>query len=383
VNIISVEALIIRIPRSRGGADRIAPFPTRKFCPAIPGEQLETVLARIGTDAGLTGWGESQALAAPDVAGAIIHSVLKPVLDGREFNGTGLEIESPWNAMYGRMRVCGQTGGFMLDAIAALDIALWDLAGKIQGAPISALIAGCRAKTRVDSYVNYLSGDTAAARLQAARLFRDAGCRRFKIFHQDGERELLDGYDALAEICGPENIAVDAQWRLDPKTAAQFGAELDRRNALWLECPFPPEDPKPHAALASHIKTPIALGESYRTHFELAPFFRARGMRIVQPDLGRCGISEALRIARAAERAGMEIVPHLTPALGPLLFATLQFAAAVPNCRLVPHTPGLVETANEFATAPVMFRDGQYMVPNAPGLGTELVEPEVRLVEVA
>jgi galactonate dehydratase len=115
----------------------------------------------------------------------------------------------------------------------------------------------------------------------------------------------------------------------------------------------------------------------------MAPFFRVGTMRIVEPDLGRCGITEALRIARAAERAGMEVVPHLAPALGPLLFATLQFAAATPNCRMVPHTPGLVETAGEYSTSSVAFRNGHYTVPTAPGLGIELAEPEVRLVEVA
>jgi galactonate dehydratase len=366
MKIVSLEALIVRIPRNQPGVAR-----------------LETLLARVTTDSGLTGWGESQALSAPEVAGAIIHSILKPALKGKEFGGTGLEIETLWDAMYDRMRVSGQTGGFMLDAMAAVDIALWDLAGKIHRAPIAALISGRAAKPRLASYVDYLAGDTRAERLERARTCRAAGCRRFKIFHNASQRELLECYDALAGICGPENIAVDAQWRLDPKTAPAFGAELDRRGALWLECPFPPQDAAPHAALAARIRTPLAIGECYRTHVEMAPFFRAGAMRIVEPDLGRCGITEALRIARAADRAGMEVVPHLAPALGPLLFATLQFAAATPNCRMVPHTPGLLETAGEYCTSPVAFRNGHYTVPTAPGLGIDVAEPEVRLVEVA
>jgi len=366
MKIVSLEALIIRIPRNWSGADR-----------------LETLLARVTTDSGLTGWGESQALAAPEVAGAIIHSILKPALKGKEFGGTGLEIETLRDAMCDQMRVSGQTGGFMLDAIAAVDIALWDLAGKIHRAPIAALISGRAARPKLATYVDYLEGDTRAERLERARTCRRAGSRRFKIFHNASQRELFECYDALAAICGPENIAVDAQWRLDPKTAPAFGAEMDRRGALWLECPFLPQDVAHHAALAARIRTPLAIGESYRTHFEMAPFFRAGAMRIVQPDLGRCGITEALRIARAAERAGMEVVPHLAPALGPLLFATLQFAAATPNCRMVPHTPGLVETAGEYSTTPVVFRNGHYTVPTAPGLGIDMAEPEVRLVEVA
>jgi len=383
MRITGVEARIIRIPRDWGGAERMADFPTRQVCPPLPGEALHGLLARVTTDRGLTGWGESQALSAPEVAGAIIRSILKPFLEGQEFAGAGIEIESLWDGMYNQMRVCGQTGGFMLDAIGALDIALWDLAGKILDTPIAVLIAGEAARDSVESYVNYLPGGTGADRLGNARLFHDAGSTRFKLFYEGSERALLEEYDALAGICGGENIAVDAQWRLDPARAVCFGKELDRRRALWLESPFAPEDARQHAALAARIRTPLALGEAYRTHFELAPFFRASAMRIVQPDLGRCGITEALRIARAAGRAGMEVSPHLTPALGPLLYATLHFAAAAPNCSLMPHTPGLVETANEFSRTPLIFRRGCYAVPQAPGLGIDLVEPEISLLEVA
>ena len=152
MKIVSLEALIIRIPRNCGGAGR-----------------LDTLLARVTTDSGLTGWGESQALAAPEVAGAIIHSILKPALKGKEFGGTGLEIETLRDAMYNQMRVSGQTGGFMLDAIAAVDIALWDLAGKIHRTPIAVLISGRAAKPRLATYVDYLAGDTRAERLERAR----------------------------------------------------------------------------------------------------------------------------------------------------------------------------------------------------------------------
>jgi len=361
----------------------MADFPTRQVCPPLPGEALHGLLARVTTDCGLTGWGESQALSAPEVGGAIIRSLLKPFLEGQEFSGAGIEIESLWDGMYNQMRVCGQTGGFMLDAIGALDIALWDLAGKILDTPFADLIAGDAARASVESYVNYLPGETCSDRLGHARLFHEEGSTRFKLFYEGSERALLDEFDALAELCGGANIAVDGQWRLDPARAVPFGKELDRRRAMWLESPFAPEDPRPHAALAARIRTPVALGEAYRTHFELAPFIRANAMRIVQPDLGRCGITEALRIARAAGRAGMEVSPHLTPALGPLLYATLHFAAAAPNCRLMPHTPGLVETANEFSRTPLVFSEGRYEVPQAPGLGIDLVEPEISLLEVA
>ncbi len=373
--ITSIEALVIRVP---GTEDCVGVRTQRENGGARNGQALETVLARVTADSGAAGWGESRAFPAPQVTGAIIQSILKPALEGKEFGGSGIEIETLWNAMYNQMRLSGQTGGFMLDAMAAVDIALWDLAGKINRAPISELIAGNSARTELDTYVNRLWGETPAQRMECAQSHFDAGCSRFKIHHESSKCELFENYDSLAKICGAENIAVDALWRLDLAKSAPFVAELDRRKALWLESPFAPEDPAPHAAVAARCRTPIALGETYRTHFELAPFFRARAMKIVQPDLGRCGITESLRIARAAERAGLEIVPHLTAALGPLLLATLQFAAAVPNCRFTPYSTGMMQTANAFTAEPVGFANGRYAVPAGPGLGSELAELEVR-----
>ncbi len=103
---------------------------------------FETALVRIRTSDGLTGWGEAQAPLAPEVACAIIDNLLAPILVGAEFSGSVAEIRRMWDRMYTSMRVRGQTGGFMLDAISGLDIALWDLAGKSAGKPVAELIAG-------------------------------------------------------------------------------------------------------------------------------------------------------------------------------------------------------------------------------------------------
>ncbi len=104
---------------------------------------------------------------------------------------------------------------------------------------------------------------------------------------------------------------------------------------MWLEAPLAPESAGAHAALANAISTPLAIGESYRTVFELEPFFAAGAMKYVQPDLGRTGITEGLRIARAAEARGISVVPHVSIALGPQIAAAVHFAAAVPNCPML------------------------------------------------
>ena len=162
--------------------------------PVLYSTRFETALVRITLDNGLAGWGEAQAPVAPEVACSIIDHILTPILSGVEFEGTVAEIEALWWRMYCAMRVRGQTGGFMLDAIAGIDLALWDLAGKIAERPVSGLIGDAR--TRVPAY---LSG------LPAGGI---AGFQRVKIFHHADVGRLLRECDEV-QSQGAQ-IAVDA-----------------------------------------------------------------------------------------------------------------------------------------------------------------------------
>lgn len=380
MKIVSVEAFPIRIPRALGAATGTAGSPTAltgvegdyrwsEAYPALYSIHIETALVKLTTDTGLVGWGEAQAPLAPQVACAIIDRLLKPVLAGAEFVGSIAEIEALWFKMYSTMRVRGQTGGFMLDAISGVDLALWDLAGKIAGQPVACLLgAQGSPPVRIPAYV---SGLPRVNRAEAARRFLDAGFDTFKIYYDADQRSLLESLDAFPQGA---SVAVDALWRLTPETAVEFGRALDDRGTLWLECPLPPEDPLAHGQLARAIRTPIALGESYRTCYELAPFFRERAMRYVQPDLGRSGITESLRIAREAAARDVAVVPHLSIALGPQIAAAIHFAAAAPNCRQLEYNPKVLEVANRFLSEPLEVRDGKYAVPQGPGLGIHLHE---------
>src|SRR5262249_35390481 len=141
-----------------------------------------------------------------------------------------------------------------------------------------------------------------------------------------------------------------------------------------LEAPLPPEDPLAHAALARSIRTPLAIGESYRTRYELAAFFRERALGFVQPDLGRCGLTESIRIASVAPGAGIPVGPHLSIAMGPHIAAPIHFAAAIPNCDLLEYNPNVLEMANRFLAEPLACRNGRYSVPQRPGLGCDLID---------
>jgi len=371
----------VRLPRNLEAATGTAGSPTAlrgagdyrwsEVYPALYSTLFETTLVKLTTDSGLTGWGEAQAPLVPEVACTIIDRLLAPVVQGCEFDGSREAVEALWLRMYSTMRVRGQTGGFMLDAISGIDIALWDLAGKLAGKSVASLLGATRA--RIPAYV---SGLPASEKLAAARRSLEDGFQVFKLYHDGTERALLDTIDQLrAEFGASIGIAVDALWRLDAVSAPPFGEALDQRGALWLECPLPPEDPEAHARLAAQIKTPIALGESYRSRFELLPFFRLGALRFLQPDLGRCGITESLRLARMAAEYGVAVVPHISIAMGPQIAAAIHFAAAAASCDLLEYNPAVFATANRFLPDPLRLDGARYIVPQGPGLGVDLELP--------
>ncbi len=361
MRITSLDAFPICLPRDLAAAKGTAGSPTTlsgdgryrwsTAYPVLYSTNFETALIRVRLENGLEGWGEAQAPLAPEVACSIVEHLLRPAIVNEEFDGSIARIEELWSRMYATMRVRGQTGGFMLDAISGVDLALWDLAGKLAGKPVSALLTDS-AKQRLRAY---LSGT------HLAKSHADAGFDLIKLYYESDWSALLEVADALpAHI----SFAVDALWHLPPAAAVEMARELDSRNARWLECPLYPEDINGHVALSEAISTPIAIGESYRTRAEIKPFAEVAG--VLQPDLGRSGITESMAIAR---EFGKEIVPHVSIAMGPQLAAALHFAAACEHCRLCEYNPNVVDTANAFLASKIVLRDGHYEVPAEPGLG--------------
>ncbi len=388
MKIIRVEAIPVRLPRARETALGTAGSPTTltgggavyrrsERVGALYSEDFETALVKVTLDSGLTGWGEAQAPLAPQVACAIVDHLLRPVLEEAAFNGSKVEIETLWDRMYATMRVRGQTGGFMLDAISGVDLALWDLAGQIAGQPVAQLLGGKAACAIVPAYLSGVRGATAKERLEWARPYVEAGIRTVKVFYSDEAEALFETVQVLRAGLGVD-VAVDALWRLTPASALEFGSTLDELGACWLEAPLPPEDAIAHGVLARAIRTPLALGESYRTCHELAPFFREGALAILQPDLGRCGITEGMRIAEMARSHGAAVIPHVSIALAPQIAAAIQFAAAVDECPMLELNPSVFDVANRFAAEPLALAGSGYRVPTSPGLGVQVLEERLR-----
>lgn len=368
----SVQAIPVRLPRDIAGSRGTAGSPTAlsgegayrwsTAYPVLYSEHLETALVRVELEDGPVGWGEAQAPLAPEVACSIVNHLLRPALERVEFDGSPGRIAELWDRMYATMRVRGQNGGFMLDAMSGVDLALWDLAGKLADRPVCALLSAAP-RFRIPVYLSGTSGRGPAERAAFAARHADEGITLVKLYYETDWRELLAVADALP---AGMRFAVDGLWHFPPGDAVTMGRDLDARGARWLECPLYPEEVEEHAALAAALRTPLALGESYRTLRELRPFLPLIG--VLQPDLGRCGITGSLRLAAAFPG---EIVPHLSIAMGPQIAAALHFAAATANCPLCEFNPHVFDSANAFLRSPLTRRGGEYHVSQAPGLGVD------------
>lgn len=367
MRITSLTAIPVRLPRDFSGAQGTAGSPTAlagdgnyrwsTAYPVLYSVNFETALVRVELENGMVGWGEAQAPLAPEVACAIVEHLLRPAIVGEEFPQS---LETLWDRMFATMRVRGQNGGFMLDAISGVDIALWDLAGQLAGKPVCELLAE-NPKRTIPAYLSGTSGATPADRANFAARYADEGLELVKLYYETEWADLLAIADALPSHM---RFAVDALWHMPPKQAIPMARELDARNARWLECPLYPEETQAHIDLANAITTPIALGESYRSLHELKPLLPIT--KVLQPDLGRCGITGSRRIAQAFPG---EVVPHLSIAMGPQIAAALHFAAATDNCNLCEFNPNVLATANAFLAEPLVREGGHYKTPALPGLG--------------
>ena len=384
MKITSVTAYAIKIPRDLAGARGTAGSPAPLQAGAsdyrfaatyqtLYSTKIETALVKIETDAGITGWGEAQAPVAPEVVCTIVKTLLAPILLGEN----PLAHERLWACLYNAMRVRGHTGSFLLDAMAGIDTALWDIKGKALDARVCDLLGG-PFTNELPAYVSGLAGANDAARIAQAVEYQQRGFNAFKLFMDDEPEALLQLHDGLRVALGDQTkLMVDALWRLEPAAAVRFGRELDWRQATWLEAPLKPEDVSGHARLAASIDTPVAIGECWRTRWELKPFFDAGAVEILQPDIGRSGITEGLKLCALAELHNVPVAFHISIGLGVQIAAALHAAAAIPNLMLVECNPHVWQVAEQLLQVALPIGEGVVGIPDGAGLGIEIDEQKL------
>jgi galactonate dehydratase len=336
-----------------------------------------SVVVRVDTEKGLTGWGETYGIVAPEAVRAIVDDVVAPVLEGRDPSAPAVIHED----LYDLMRVRGFFGGFYLDTLAAVDIALWDLLGKRLGVPVSTLLGG-RRHERIEGYVSGLPRATLDERVAFAREWQAKGFRGFKfaaVVADDGaEAEIA----ALREGLGPTaEIMADLHWRQTAPEAIRLIRRLEPHRLFFAEAPCAPEDIEGIAQVARAVSVPVALGEELRTIFEWQPRLAARCMGIGQPEMGRTGITQFARIGALCQANHVAVMPHAAVGIGLFMAASLQASSTLRNLPWHEYQHSIFDP-NLRLTQPTGTRHmsceaGFYTLPDGPGLG---VEPSAEMI---
>ncbi|HVV14689.1 mandelate racemase/muconate lactonizing enzyme family protein [Amycolatopsis sp.] len=329
--------------------------------------RFETMLVRITADDGTVGWGEALAPVGPEVPAAIIDRMLGPWLTGRELTG----VRPLWNGLRDLMRERGHLVGHQADALAAADIALWDLYGKLTGLPIARLLGGA-VREHVPAYISGLARPTDPERAELAADWARKGATMVKLAAGKGIASDLATFDAVAAAAPSMKIAVDAHWAYRIGEAVELGQELDRRGALFFEAPLVPEDIAGHAELAARVTTPVAVGEAMRNRYEFAEWLGRRALRLAQPDVARTGITEALSIVEVSAAYHVPVACHHSVGLGISLAAGIHVSAASTDTPFFEYQPDTVPVAQRILRTPLAAGPTGFDLPSGPGLGVDV-----------
>lgn len=317
-----------------------------------------SVVVRLLTDAGITGWGSSSfgmIAGAPRVLQAILEQEVKPVVVGQDPALPKKIRADLWAALeYQGVQ------GVVQFAIAAIDMAVWDIVGKAAGQPVYKLIGGFRDRMPVYSMCGWYF-DEKDAELSVYRHALDEamqqGYRAIKI--KVGRFSLDDDIKRIKiaqDIVGKDRrVLVDANQVFNRKEAMRRGRVYQQMGCFWFEEPLPPYDVEGCAELAKELDIRIASGENLYTRYAFANFIEHRGADVVQPDNRRAGgPTEWMEIAAVAGVFGIEVASHGGGA------TNLNMLLAMPNALYM-------ETSGPQAN----MVNGEVPGPTEPGMSSE------------
>lgn len=376
----SVETFVLKLDANEPylGAFPNTPTPPAEYTVRAPWRSIyspwyETLLVAITAEDGTIGWGEGLAPVAPEVPAAIVDRLLAPVLRGAD----ALAPRPMWSRLRDLMRERGHLSGHQADALAAVDIALWDLAGRLTGRRVADLLGGAF-RTEIPTYVSGLPRPTDAERAELARAWADRGARAVKLHLGNGVSADLATAEAVHAAAPSLRIAVDAHWVYAVTDALALARGLADRNGWFLEAPVAPEDVVGHAELAARSDVPIAAGEAMRHRYEFGDWLDRRALSVAQPDVARTGITEAMIIAELAAARHVPVAPHHSVGLGVALAAGLHVAAAVEQLLVFEYQPTSTRVGERILARPLPVWPDAFELPDAPGLGVEVDAELVR-----
>jgi galactonate dehydratase len=341
------------------------------------------VFAHVLTDDGVSGIGEARPVNREEAVAAYLDAIARRYVIGSDpFNIEALvlritrdDFETP--------------GATEMTAIAIVEMACWDIIGKVVGQPVYRLLGGaCR--DRIKAYANgwYTGERTPEAFAQAARRVVARGYRALKLDPFGAGAGELEREEHLASVAlveavrdavGPEvEIFIEMHGRFTAAQAIALARDLERFAPGWIEEPVPPDQPGALARVASQVTTPVATGERLHTRAAFRDLLALGAADILQPDISHCGgLLETKKIAAMADTYGLLVAPHNVGA-SVSTAAALQFAACTPNVKITEYFNDFAEPfVKASATGLPEVRDGNFPLPSGPGLGVTFNEEVV------
>lgn len=360
LRIARIEAHPLRVTLAKAQRTSQAEYPT-----------IEIVVVEIETADGLIGWGEGLARRGARGYATLITEALAPRLIG----GDARDRRALWRTM--RAALTGRPGGQIVEAIAAVDIALWDLCGKAAGAPIHRLLGGM-GRARVPAYassINWLDDATAEAEVGSALA---AGFREIKVKIGNPVGAAVARAHLVRKLAGSDVLLyADANWAYDVDDAMIVGRGLCDAGFTLFEEPIVPHDRTGYRRLAAALPIRLAAGESDFVASEALELMADRSIGLVQPDVTRSGgITETWRIAELAATFHTAYAPHVGWSGGLCVAASLHLAAAAETTRtfecMVYANPLRDRLCTPTVGEAFQLVDGALPVPTGAGLGVEV-----------
>ncbi len=374
------------------------------YDPSLTSSAQDTCLVIIKTDEGIEGFGECDT--SPWVAKAFIESpgthtmdqCVKEILIGSD----PLDIDLLWEKIYIGTAMTGRRGAGV-NAMSAVDMALWDIKGKAQNKPVYELLGGKEQEFVIPyaslqpvghSFEEYRDSLVAWAEKAKSLGFKAVksevtlnGPYAHSGLNENDERT-TEVVAAVRKALGPEiDLMIDVQYRWkDAEEALRTVKDWAEFNIYFLETPVWTDDIKSYARMHDEAPMKIAAGEWLSTRYEFEDLIINGKIDVAQPDVGRCGgLTEAKKIAKFSQDNNRIIVPHCWKT-SVSISATANFAFNTSNCAFIEYLPPqmCVEILRkELATEGFDFVDGKIIPPTKPGLGIELNKEAIKKYQVA
>lgn len=353
MKITRVEPIYVGIPYDHG-----APKPQRHGMGAWDTQPI--LFIKVETDEGITGWGEAFSHASTPVTITAISEIIAKLAVGRD----PTNIPAVMGDLTRRTQSMARSGPVQF-ALSGLDIALWDIAGKVAGQPVWKMLGGAGRKETIPAYASLFRLGTAELVSKVAAKAVDRGYRQVKLHEHS-----VSTTAAAREAIGPDAaLMVDTNCFWDtPEDVIAICRELEAYNLAWLEEPFYPVDSYDVVArIRAAVKVPLAAGENLGNYNDVRWIADAGAVDVIQPSVAKIGgITAMWKAISYIVSKNIRAVPH-SPFLGPALMAAIHVIAAMPGEVACEHR--FCDLEESPLGDAVVSKNGRLAVPDGPGLG--------------